>query len=93
VVVLAEMATHGGVNVVFGGGDVVKMLLELLLYRSHVWSTTFVTKIRMPQNIGNFTTLLKPHNIGTHLKGIETSFQMAPLFLKSLHFWVSYITF
>jgi hypothetical protein len=25
----------------------------------------------MPQNIGNFTTLLKPHNIGTHLKGIE----------------------
>jgi hypothetical protein len=26
------------------------------------------------KNIGNFTTLLKLHNIGTHLKGIETSF-------------------
>jgi hypothetical protein len=23
------------------------------------------------KNIGNFTTLLKPHNIGTHLKGID----------------------
>jgi hypothetical protein len=38
-------------------------------------------------------TPLKPHNIGTHLKGIETSFQVVPLFLKSFHFWVSYITF
>jgi hypothetical protein len=45
------------------------------------------------QNIGNFTTPVKPHNIGTHLKGIETSFQVVPLFLKSFHFWVSYITF
>jgi hypothetical protein len=36
---------------------------------------------------------LKPYNIGTHLKGIETSFQVVPLFLKSFHFWVSYITF
>jgi hypothetical protein len=35
------------------------------------------------KNIGYFTTLLKPHNIGTHLKGIETSFQVVPLFLKS----------
>jgi hypothetical protein len=26
------------------------------------------------KNIGNFMTLLKPRNIGTHLKGIETSF-------------------
>jgi hypothetical protein len=44
------------------------------------------------KNIGNFTILLKPHNIGTHLKGIETSFQVVgplPLFLKSFHFWVS----
>jgi hypothetical protein len=31
-------------------------------------------------------TLLQPHNIGTHLKGIETSFQVVPLFLKSFHF-------
>jgi hypothetical protein len=38
-------------------------------------------------------TLLKPHNIGTHLKGIETSFQVVTLFLKSSHFWVSCITF
>jgi hypothetical protein len=44
-------------------------------------------------NIGNFTNPLKPHNIGTHLKGIETSFQVVPLFLKSFHFWVSSITF
>jgi hypothetical protein len=37
-------------------------------------------------------TELKPaHNIGTHLKGIETSFQVIPLLLKSFHFWVSYI--
>jgi hypothetical protein len=50
--------------------------------------STFVTKIRMKINIGNFTTLLKP-NIGTHLKGIETNFQLVPLFLKSFHFWVS----
>jgi hypothetical protein len=45
------------------------------------------------ENIGNFKTLLKPHNIGTHLKGIETSFQVVPLFFKSFQFWVSYITF
>jgi hypothetical protein len=36
------------------------------------------------KNIGNFTTLLKPHNIGTHLKGIETSFQVVPLFFEIL---------
>jgi hypothetical protein len=36
---------------------------------------------------------LKPHNIGTHLKGMEIIFQVVPLFLKSFHFWVSYITF
>jgi hypothetical protein len=40
-----------------------------------------------------YTTLLKPHNIGTHFKGIETSFQVVPLFVKFFHFWVSYITF
>jgi hypothetical protein len=45
------------------------------------------------KNIGNFTTLLKPHNIGTHFKGIETSFQVVPLFFKSFHFWASYINF
>jgi hypothetical protein len=45
------------------------------------------------KNIGNLTTLLKPHNIGTHLKVIETSFQVVPLFLKSFHFWVNSITF
>jgi hypothetical protein len=27
-------------------------------------------------------------NFGTHLKGIETSFQVVQLFLKSFHFWV-----
>jgi hypothetical protein len=32
------------------------------------------------KNIGNYMILLKPHNIGTHLKGIETSFQVVPLF-------------
>jgi hypothetical protein len=45
------------------------------------------------KNIGNFTTLLEPHNIGTHLKGIATSFQVVPLFLISFHVWVSYVTF
>jgi hypothetical protein len=29
---------------------------------------------------------LKPHNIGTHLKGIATSFQVVPLFLKASTF-------
>jgi hypothetical protein len=33
------------------------------------------------KNIGNFTTLSKPHNIGTHLKVIETSFQL----IRPLH--------
>jgi hypothetical protein len=45
------------------------------------------------KKIGKFTTLLKAHNIGAHLKGIETSFQVVSLFFKSFHFWVSYITF
>jgi hypothetical protein len=31
------------------------------------------------QTIGILTTLLEAHNIGTHLKGIETSFQVIPL--------------
>jgi hypothetical protein len=38
-------------------------------------------------------TLLKPHNMGTQLEGIETSFHVIPLFLKSFHLWVSYVTF
>jgi hypothetical protein len=39
-------------------------------------------------------TLLKPHNIySTHLKGIETSFQVVPLFQKSFHFWLSFEIF
>jgi hypothetical protein len=42
------------------------------------------------KNIGNLTTLLKPFNIGIHLKGIETSLQVGPLFLKKIHFWASY---
>jgi hypothetical protein len=45
------------------------------------------------KNIGNLMTLLNPHNIGHHLKGIETSFQVVPLFLKSFQFLVSYITY
>jgi hypothetical protein len=51
-------------------------------------------EVYKPTNIGiDFMTLLKPHNIGTHLKGIEMSFQVVPLFLKSFHFWASHITF
>jgi hypothetical protein len=38
------------------------------------------------KNIGNFWIPLKLHNIGTHLKGIETSFLVVPLFFKSFHF-------
>jgi hypothetical protein len=38
--------------------------------------------------IGNFMALLKPQNISTHLKGIETSFQVVPLFFGSyIIFW------
>jgi hypothetical protein len=32
----------------------------------------------------------RPHDIGTHLKGIVTSFQVVLLFLKSFHFWEFY---
>jgi hypothetical protein len=32
------------------------------------------------KNIANFTTLLKPLNIGTHLKDIKTSIQVVALF-------------
>jgi hypothetical protein len=45
-------------------------------------------------NIGYFTTPLKPHSIGTHMKGIETRFQVVPLFFEILPLlgeW--YITF
>jgi hypothetical protein len=52
---------------------------------AYLWHT-FLTKIRMPKNIGNFMTLLRPHNIGTHLKGIETSIQVVPLFFKYFYF-------
>jgi hypothetical protein len=57
------------------------------------WRSTFVTKIRMQKILVIFTTLLKPHHIGIHLKGIETSVQEVLLFLKSFHFWMSSITF
>jgi hypothetical protein len=53
--------------------------------------STFVTKIRMPKQLV-ILRLLKPHNIG-HLKGIETSFQVVPLFFKYFQFCASYITF
>jgi hypothetical protein len=56
-----------------------------------VWpkSFNFVTQIRMPKNIGNFTPLLKPNNIGTHLKSMEISFQVVHvhLFLISITFF------
>jgi hypothetical protein len=35
------------------------------------------------KKILEITTLLKSHNIGTRLKGIETSFQVVPLFFGS----------
>jgi hypothetical protein len=47
--------------------------------------TTFVTKLSNAKNIGNFTTLLKPDNIGTHSKGIETSFWVLPLLAHHEH--------
>jgi hypothetical protein len=50
----------------------------------------FCHQNRNAKNIGHFTTLLNPHNIGTHLKGIDTSFQVV---YQSFHFWVSHITF
>jgi hypothetical protein len=46
-----------------------------------------VTKSRMQKIL----VILRP--IGTHLKGIETCFQVVPLFFKSFHIWVSCITF
>jgi hypothetical protein len=36
---------------------------------------------------------LKPYNIGTCWKGLWISFHVIPLFSKSFHFWVSFITF
>jgi hypothetical protein len=41
----------------------------------------------------NFVALLKPYDIGARLNGVETGFQVVPLFLKLFHFWVSFITF
>jgi hypothetical protein len=39
----------------------------------------------MQKNIGNFMTRLKPHNIGTHWKGIETGFfEIFSKYLQSL---------
>jgi hypothetical protein len=67
-----------------------------LIFSSVLFSQLTLYFRRQNQNAKNncnFTTLLKHHNIGTHLKGIETSFQVVPLFLKSFHFWASYITF
>jgi hypothetical protein len=74
------------------GGKTMKLIpwLACTQYMPGWRRYTFVTKIGMQTHIGNFTTLLKPHNIGTHLKGIETSFQVVPLFLKSFHFCVLY---
>jgi hypothetical protein len=54
--------------------------------------TTFLIKIRMSKII-DYLDSIETHNIGTHLKGIETSFHVEPLFLKSFHFCVNYITF
>jgi hypothetical protein len=64
--------------------------IGLNLLRTEVY---FCHQNQNAKTIGNFTTPFKSHNIGTHLKGIETSFQVLLLFLKSFHFWVSYITF
>jgi hypothetical protein len=77
-------------------------LRAVLLFTWHLqrrWLATRYTEVyfchhnQNAKNIGNLTTLLKPHNIGTHLKGIETSFQVVSFFLKSFHFWVSYVSF
>jgi hypothetical protein len=35
--------------------------------------------------------LLKPYNIGTHLKGFETSFQVVPLFLSLFEIFSKYL--
>jgi hypothetical protein len=63
---------------------------EVNPFRTEVY---FCHQNQIPKNIGNFTTPLKPHNIGTHLKDIETSVQVVLLFMKSFHFWVSYILY
>jgi hypothetical protein len=63
-----------------------RLLCRLNPLRTEVY---FCRQNQNAKNIGNFTTSLKPHNIGIRLKGIETSFQVVPLFLKSFHFWVS----
>jgi hypothetical protein len=54
----------------------------------------FCHQYQNAKNIGNFTTWLKPHNIGTHLKGIETIklsgrtniFEILPLLGELYHF-------
>jgi hypothetical protein len=66
------------------------MLLGLGGFNPSGTEVSFCHQNQNVKNIGSFTTLLKPHNIGTHLKGIEPSLQVVPLFLKS--FWASYIT-
>jgi hypothetical protein len=45
--------------------------------------STFATKIRIQKILVIFTTLLKPHNIGIHSKGIEISFQVIQLLVEN----------
>jgi hypothetical protein len=73
--------------------DICLSLGRFMPILTHMVLFTLYGCLQNAKNIGHFSTPLKPHNIGTHLKGIETSFQVVPLFLKSFHFWVSYITF
>jgi hypothetical protein len=62
--------------------DCLKILISTIVYGRR---STFCHQNQNAKNIGNFTTLLKLHKIGTHLKGIEPSFQVVPLFFKSFY--------
>jgi hypothetical protein len=56
-------------------------LKNALMWINRLRMVYFCHQNQNAKNIGNFTTQLKPHTIGTHLKGIETSFQVVPFII------------
>jgi hypothetical protein len=65
---------------------IINIILEIEMF------TTFVTKNQNAKNFGNFTTLLKPHNIGIHLNVMGRAFrwyhyfEILPLLDELYHF-------
>jgi hypothetical protein len=66
-------------NTLQTSAHVVIRVIGSYCYLSIVTEVYFCHQNQKAKYIGNFTTLLKPHSIGTHLLGIEMRFQVVPL--------------